>query len=52
MIPYDIDPSLHGHEPAPPVLGDGFSPPEPQQPSDPAGQPGADAAQPAPAHED
>jgi hypothetical protein len=52
MIPYDIDPSLHGHEPAPPVLGDGFSPPEPQQPvAEPAGQAG-DAAQPAPAHGD
>lgn len=31
MIPYDIDPSLHPAEPAPPQLDDGFSPP-------PAGQ--------------
>ena len=28
MIPYDIDPSLHGHEPEPEQLGDGFSPPQ------------------------
>ena len=27
MIPYDIDPSLHDHEPGPPMLDDGFSPP-------------------------
>lgn len=27
MIPYDIDPSLHAHAPAPFVLEDGFSPP-------------------------
>jgi hypothetical protein len=27
MIPYDIDPSLHPAEPAPPQLDDGFSPP-------------------------
>lgn len=30
MIPYDIDPSLHDHEPVPPVLEDGFSPPASQ----------------------
>lgn len=29
MIPYDIDPSLHDHEPAPAQLDDGFSPPPP-----------------------
>lgn len=27
MIPYEIDPSLHDHEPGPPVLDDGFSAP-------------------------
>ena len=27
MIPYDIDPSLHSHEPARDVLDDGFSRP-------------------------
>lgn len=27
MIPYDADPSLHPAQPAPPQLGDGFSPP-------------------------
>jgi hypothetical protein len=27
MIPYDIDPSLHGGEPEPTSLDDGFSPP-------------------------
>lgn len=27
MIPYELDPSLHVAEPAPPLLGDGFSPP-------------------------
>ena len=26
MIPYDIDPSLHGGEPEPTSLDDGFSP--------------------------
>ena len=26
MIPYDIDPSLHGSEPEPQLLDDGFSP--------------------------
>lgn len=31
MIPYDIDPSLHDHEPDPPVLDDGFSAPAPPQ---------------------
>lgn len=36
MIPYDVDPSLHDHEPGPPVLDDGFSPPDwqPQHRSD------------------
>ena len=35
MIPYDIDPSLHTGEPAPAVLEDGFSPPQPhEQPAD------------------
>jgi len=29
MIPYETDPSLHDHEPAPARLDDGFSPPEP-----------------------
>lgn len=33
MIPYDIDPSLHGGEPAPAVLDDGFSPPRAPQPA-------------------
>lgn len=28
MIPYEVDPSLHPAEPAPPQLDDGFSPPE------------------------
>jgi hypothetical protein len=27
MIPYEVDPSLHPAEPAPPQLDDGFSPP-------------------------
>jgi hypothetical protein len=27
MIPYDVDPSLHGGEPEPTSLDDGFSPP-------------------------
>lgn len=27
MIPYEIDPSLHPAQPAPPQLDDGFSPP-------------------------
>ena len=27
MIPYAVDPSLHSGEPAPDLLGDGFSPP-------------------------
>lgn len=31
MIPYDIDPSLHPAEPAPPQLDDGFSPPPPDE---------------------
>lgn len=30
MIPYQIDPSLHPAEPAPPQLDDGFSPPAPE----------------------
>ena len=30
MIPYDIDPSLHDHEPGSAVLDDGFSPPVPR----------------------
>lgn len=29
MIPYQVDPSLHPAEPAPPRLDDGFSPPHP-----------------------
>lgn len=33
MIPYDIDPSLHGGEPAPAVLDDGFSPPRATEPA-------------------
>ena len=34
MIPYEVDPSLHPAEPAPPQLDDGFSPPaEPQGPA-------------------
>ena len=28
MIPYDLDPSLHNAEPEPPLLDDGFSPPQ------------------------
>ena len=32
MIPYEIDPSLHGGEPAPAVLDDGFSPPRAPEP--------------------
>jgi len=50
MIPYDIDPSLHGGEPEPTSLDDGFSPPSheahdrkpdahdvpPEEPVDPA----------------
>ena len=31
MIPYPVDPSLHPAEPAPPQLGDGFSPPQQQR---------------------
>jgi hypothetical protein len=31
MIPYQVDPSLHPAEPAPPQLDDGFSPPAQQQ---------------------
>lgn len=27
MIPYEVDPSLHPAQPAPPQLDDGFSPP-------------------------
>ena len=27
MIPYEVDPSLHPGQPAPPQLDDGFSPP-------------------------
>ena len=30
MIPYEVDPSLHPAEPAPPQLDDGFSPPAPE----------------------
>lgn len=48
MIPYQIDPSLHNGEPAPPLLHDGFSPPAPsEQPGE--GTPAA--AAPAPAQE-
>ena len=43
MIPYQVDPSLHPAEPAPPQLDDGFSPPrqaqaqhEPATPGQPA----------------
>jgi hypothetical protein len=32
MIPYDIDPSLHGGEPEPTLLDDGFSPPAHEMP--------------------
>jgi len=32
MIPYDIDPSLHGGEPEPTSLDDGFSPPSHEAP--------------------
>ncbi|HYF43826.1 MAG TPA: hypothetical protein VEA35_15465 [Ramlibacter sp.] len=31
MIPYDVDPSLHPAEPAPPQLDDGFSPPRDEE---------------------
>lgn len=41
MIPYDIDPSLHPAEPAPPQLDDGFSPP----PADEEDEAGASAGQ-------
>lgn len=40
MIPYDVDPSLHPAEPAPPTLDDGFAPPQ---------APAAEAAEAAPA---
>lgn len=46
LIPYEIDPSLHGAQPAPPVLDDGFSPP-PLPPEDEAGN-GASARDSAP----
>jgi hypothetical protein len=39
MIPYDVDPSLHDHEPGPPVLDDGFSPPDRQPRHPPEGEP-------------
>jgi hypothetical protein len=47
MIPYELDPSLHGAEPAPPLLDDGFSPrPEPTPAEEacvtPSGNAGAD----------
>ena len=40
MIPYEVDPSLHPAEPAPPQLDDGFSPPAPDAPAQavPAGR--------------
>lgn len=40
MIPYDVDPSLHDHEPGPPVLNDGFSPPDRPPPPRPDGETG------------
>jgi hypothetical protein len=33
MIPYEIDPSLHGGEPQPAVLDDGFAPPRTLEPA-------------------
>lgn len=43
MIPYDIDPSLHGGEPEPTSLDDGFSPPlhetKPEEPDEPPAEP-------------
>ena len=39
MIPYEVDPSLHPAQPAPPQLDDGFSPPGPLPPAE-----GADVA--------
>lgn len=39
MIPYEVDPSLHPAQPAPPQLDDGFSPPQAQ-----TGDPGAPPA--------
>jgi hypothetical protein len=45
MIPYEVDPSLHPGQPAPPQLGDGFSPPQPEaEPKGPV--PGEGAAEP------
>lgn len=41
MIAYDVDPSLHDHEPPPPVLDDGFSPsgaPPRHRPDEEAGE--------------
>ncbi len=35
MIPYEVDPSLHPAEPAPPTLADGFAPPRPVDAADP-----------------
>jgi hypothetical protein len=34
MIPYEVDPSLHPAQPAPPQLDDGFSPPAAEQAPD------------------
>jgi hypothetical protein len=36
MIPYEVDPSLHPAQPAPPQLDDGFSPPAPEAEDKPA----------------
>ena len=44
MIPYETDPSLHDHEPAPVLLDDGFSPPADDGPG-----PESHSEQPAPA---
>lgn len=44
MIPYQLDPTLHPAQPAPPRLDDGCSPPTAQVPS----HADADGPQPAP----
>ncbi|GAB2584818.1 hypothetical protein GCM10027034_16460 [Ramlibacter solisilvae] len=38
MIPYEVDPSLHNDKPEKPLLDDGFSPPDPDQPTPPPPQ--------------
>ena len=46
MIPYEVDPSLHTAQPAPPQLDDGFSPPQADAAAKPAAPGDAAPAEP------